>query len=43
MMAWMEMDYKMDIWKPVRMNFFQMFKYGTEIIEILKNCCFFFY
>ena len=38
MMARMEMDYKMDFWKPVRMNFFQIFQFGTEIIEILQNC-----
>ena len=36
MMARMEMDYKMDFWKPVRMNFFQIFKFGTETIEIYK-------
>ena len=39
-MARMEMDYKMDFWKPVRMNFFKIFKFGTEIIEILQNCCY---
>ena len=38
MIARMEMDYKMDFWKPVRMNVFQIFKFGTEIIEILQNC-----
>ena len=27
-------DYKMDFSKPVRMNFFQIFKIGKEIIEI---------
>ena len=37
MTARMEMDYKMDFWKPVRMNFFQIFKFGTEIIAILQN------
>ena len=40
MMARMEMDYKMDFWKPLRMNFFQMFKFVTEIIESLQNCCY---
>ena len=40
MIARMEMDYKMDFWKPVRMNFFQIFKFGTEIIEILQPCCY---
>ena len=39
MMVWMEMDYQMDFWKPIRMNFFQIFKFDTEIIEILQNCC----
>ena len=34
----MEMDYKMDFWKPVKMNFFQIFKFGSEAIEILQNC-----
>ena len=41
MMDRMEMDYKMDFSKPVRMNFFQLFEFGTEIIEILQNCCYF--
>ena len=40
MIARMEMDYKMDFEKPVRINFFQIFKIGTEIIEILQTCCF---
>ena len=40
MMARMEMDYKMDFSKPVGMNFFQIFKFGTEIIEILQTCCY---
>ena len=38
MMARMEMEYKMDFWKPVRTNVFQIFKFGTEIIEILQTC-----
>ena len=33
MMAWMEMDYKMDFWKLFRMNFFQIAKFGLEIFE----------
>ena len=40
MMARIKMDYKMDLRKNVRMNFFQIFKLGTEIIEILQNCCY---
>ena len=40
MIARMEMEYEMDFWKPVRMNLFQIFKFGTEIIEILQNCCY---
>ena len=40
MIARMEMDYKMDFWKLVMINFFQIFKFGTEIIEILQNCCY---
>ena len=40
MIAGMEMDYKVYFWKPVRMNFFQIFKFGTEIMEILHNCCY---
>ena len=36
MIARMEMDYQMDFWKPVSVNFFQIFKFGTEIIEIYK-------
>ena len=40
MIATMEMDYKMDFWKPVRMNFFQIFKFGMEIMEILQSCCY---
>ena len=36
----MEMDYKMDFWKPFRMNFCQIFKFGMEIIEILQTCCY---
>ena len=39
MMARMKMDYKMDFCKTVRMNFFQIFIFGTEIIDILQNCC----
>ena len=31
MMARMEMDDKMDFWKPFRVNFFQIFKFGLEI------------
>ena len=41
MIARMEMDYQMHFCKPVRMNFFQIFKFGMEIIEILQNCCYF--
>ena len=40
MIARMEMDYKKDFWNPVRMNFFQIFKFGMEIIEISQNCCY---
>ena len=40
MMARMEMDYKMDFWKPVRMNFYQILKFDTEMSEILKTCCY---
>ena len=39
MVAGMEMDYKMAFRKPAMMQFFQIFKFGTEIIEILQNCC----
>ena len=40
MIARIEMDYKMDFWKPVRMNVFQIFKFDTEIIELLQNYCY---
>ena len=40
MMARMGMDYKMDFWKPVRMNFFQIVKFDMEIIEILQKFCY---
>ena len=40
MMVRMEMDYKMDFWKLFKKNFFQIFKFGFEIFEILpKFCC----
>ena len=35
MMAWMEMGYKMDFWKHDSLNVFQMFKFDSEIFEIL--------
>ena len=35
MMAGMEMDYKMDFWKLFRMYFFEIAKFGLEILEIL--------
>ena len=37
MMARMEMDYKMDFLKLFRVNFFQIFKFGLEIFEILQK------
>ena len=41
MIARMEMDYKMCFEnKLVRMIFFQIFEFNTEIIEILQNCCY---
>ena len=40
MIAKMEMDYKWIFKKTVRMNFFQIFKFGTEIILILQTCCY---
>ena len=37
MMARMEMDYKMDFWNLLRMNCFQIFKFGLEVFEILQK------
>ena len=39
MMVRMEMDYKMDSVKTFRMNFFQLFKFGLEIFQVLQKCC----
>ena len=40
MMTRMQMDYNMDFFKPDSLNVFQIFKFGSEIFEILqKSSC----
>ena len=39
MMPRMETDYKIFWGKVIRMNFFQIFKFGLNIFEILPNFC----
>ena len=37
MMARMQMDCNMDFWKRDSLNVFQIFKFGSEIFEILQK------